>query len=151
MALPLDWNDILEKGVAMSVAKVGIGFAGGAKTKEQSKTSRQSNASRKFFQPIAGMREAINRSLDPVWKFVQKGLLTHYGEDIFKSWFMKLSLGESSGNHAILIGSTGFACQRIKEQYLSAIQDLWKKETCRDVDITVMMQSEYEKASGHSL
>ena len=80
----------------------------------------------------------------PKWQSVLQSLLDHYGEDLFKSWFMKINFHRTGENEATLVAAMGIVEQRIKEQYLRVIEGLLEKAAGRKIDVKVVTDKEFQ-------
>ena len=60
-----------------------------------------------------------------LWKSVSRDLVAHYGEDLYKSWFSKISFFEAiGGNEIILSAPSNFIRDWIKSNYFDIISKL---------------------------
>ena len=54
-----------------------------------------------------------------LWKIVSRDLVSHYGEDLYKSWFSKISFFEAIGESEIILSApSNFIRDWIKSNYL---------------------------------
>ncbi|RYE06638.1 MAG: chromosomal replication initiator protein DnaA [Rickettsiaceae bacterium] len=58
---------------------------------------------------------------EKIWQIVNQALGKHYGEALYRSWFSKLSLLESSAKSVVLAAPTNFIRDWIKSNYLAII------------------------------
>jgi chromosomal replication initiator protein len=60
-----------------------------------------------------------------LWKIVSRDLVSHYGEDLYKSWFSKISFFEAIGESEIILSApSNFIRDWIKSNYFDIISKL---------------------------
>jgi chromosomal replication initiator protein len=73
-----------------------------------------------------------------LWKIVSRDLISHYGEDLYKSWFSKISFLEIQGKGNVLLAApSNFIRDWIKSNYFDTITQLWQHHdtTLQSLDI----------------
>lgn len=81
-----------------------------------------------------------------VWKNVTTDLISHYGQDLYKSWFSKINFFESQGNQTVILSaSSNFIRDWVKSNYFDMISRLFRHHdsSIKYVDI-VTRESDFE-------
>jgi chromosomal replication initiator protein len=85
------------------------------------------------------------------YKSVLNDLRNHYGDVIYKSWFSKLSLLESSMSNIILAAPTNFIRDWIKSNYAILMLQLWQNhdQNIKSIEIITKKLSSEEQENLH--
>ena len=61
-----------------------------------------------------------------LWSNISRDLVSHYGEDLYRSWFSKINFFEAQGDSSIILSApSNFVRDWIKSNYFDMISRLW--------------------------